>query len=105
MLYDTLSVKIIEGRLDNMRIIYYLYYMRELNNKDMMNEEIAGLELVEYVDLLEGMAMVNGSTPERVNWDYYFWDDAVSEERFEEAKLALGIRKAVEGYYAGLGHA
>ena len=72
--------------------------MRELNNKDMMNEEIAGLELVEYVDLLEGMAMVNGSTPERVNWDYYFWDDAVSEERFEEAKLALGIRRAVLEY-------
>jgi hypothetical protein len=64
----------------------------------MMNEEIAGLELVHYVDLLEGMAELNGSTPERVNYDYCFWHDVVSVERFEEAKLALGIRKAVEEY-------
>ena len=64
----------------------------------MMNEEIAGLELVEYVDLLEGMALVNGSTPEQVNYDYFVWYGVVSVERFEEAKLALGIRKAVEAY-------
>jgi hypothetical protein len=44
------------------------------------------------------MAELNGSTPERVNYDYCFWWDVVSVERFEEAKLALGIRKAVEEY-------
>jgi hypothetical protein len=93
-----LSVKIIEGRLDNMRIIYYLYYMRELNNKDMISEEIAGLELVHYVDLLESMATLNGSTPEQVNYDYFVWHSVVSEERFEEAKCALAIRRAVLVY-------
>jgi hypothetical protein len=93
-----LSVKLFEERLDNMRIIYYLYYMRELNNKDMMNEEIAGLELVQYVDLLEGMAALNGSTPEQVNYDYFVWHSVVSEERFEEAKCALAIRRAVLEY-------
>jgi len=64
----------------------------------MMNEEIAGLELVEYVDLLEGMAVLNGKTPEEVNYDYFVWYGVVSGERFEEAKFALGIRKAVEEY-------
>jgi hypothetical protein len=64
----------------------------------MMNEEIAGLELVEYVDLLEGMALVNGSTPEQVNYDYFVWHGVVSEERFEEAKCALAIRRAVLEY-------
>jgi hypothetical protein len=64
----------------------------------MSNEDIFNLELVEYVDLLEGMAMMNGSTPEQVNYDYFVWYGVVSEERFEEAKLALGIRKAVEEY-------
>ena len=64
----------------------------------MNNEEIAGLELVEYVDLLEGMAVLNGKSPEEVNYDYFVWYGVVSEERFEEAKFALGIRKAVEEY-------
>jgi hypothetical protein len=64
----------------------------------MNNEEIAGLSLVQYVDLLEGMATLNGSTPEEVNYDYFVWYGVVSEERFEEAKFALGIRKAVEEY-------
>ena len=65
----------------------------------MLNEEIAGLSLVEYVDLLEGMAVLNGSTPEKVNFDYCFWHGVISEERFEEAKWALTIRKVVENYY------
>ena len=64
----------------------------------MTNEEIAGLELVEYVDLLEGMAALNGSTPEEVNYDYFVWHGVVSEERFEEAKFALAIRKAIADY-------
>ena len=64
----------------------------------MSNEEIMNLELVEYVDLLEGMAMLNGSTPEKVNYDYFVWHGVVSEERFEEAKCALAIRKAVLEY-------
>jgi len=66
----------------------------------MNNEEIAGLGLVEYVDLLEGMAVLNGSTPAKVNFDYFAWHGVVSEERFEEAKWALTIRKVVENYYA-----
>ena len=64
----------------------------------MSNEEIMNLELVEYVDLLEGMAVMNGSTPEEVNYDYFVSHGVVSEERFEEAKCALAIRKAVEEY-------
>lgn len=64
----------------------------------MSNEEIMNLELVEYVDLLEGMAALNGSTPEEVNYDYFVWHGVVSEERFEEAKCALAIRKAVMEY-------
>lgn len=64
----------------------------------MSNEEIIDLELVEYVDLLEGMAALNGSTPEEVNYDYFVWHGVVSEERFEEAKCALAIRKAVMEY-------
>ena len=67
---------------------------------NMNNEEIAGLSLVEYVDLLEGMAVLNGSTPAKVNFDYFAWHGVVSEERFEEAKWALTIRKVVENYYA-----
>lgn len=70
----------------------------------MSNEEIAGLSLVEYVDLLEAMALMNASDVWKVNFDYFFWHGVVSEERFEEAKLALGIRHSVEEYY-GLGHA
>jgi hypothetical protein len=70
----------------------------------MLNEEIVALSLVEYVDLLEGMSLLNGSTPEKVNFDYCFWYGVVSEERFEEAKWALMIRKVVEEY-SGLGHA
>ena len=65
----------------------------------MNNKEIAGLSLVEYVDLLEGMAVLNGSTPAKVNFDYCFWHGVISEERFEEAKWALTIRKVVENYY------
>lgn len=65
----------------------------------MNNEEIAGLSLVEYLDLLEGMAVLNGSTPAKVNFDYCFWHGVISEERFEEAKWALTIRKVVENYY------
>jgi hypothetical protein len=65
----------------------------------MNNEEIAGLSLVEYVDLLEGMAVLNGSTPAKVNFDYCFWYGVISEDRFEEAKWALTIRKVVENYY------
>jgi hypothetical protein len=65
----------------------------------MNNEEIAGLSLVEYVDLLEGMAVLNGSTPAKVNFDYCFWHGVISEERFEEAKWALTIRNVVENYY------
>lgn len=61
----------------------------------MNNEEIAGLSLVEYVDLLEGMAVLNGSTPAEVNFDYCFWHGVISKERFEEAKWALTIRKVV----------
>ena len=64
----------------------------------MSNEEIMNLELVEYVDLLEGMALLNGSTPEQVNYDYFVWYGVVSEERFEEAKCALAIRRAVLEY-------
>ena len=64
----------------------------------MSNEKIMDLELVEYVDLLEGMAALNGSTPEEVNYDYFVWHGVVSEERFEEAKCALAIRKAVLEY-------
>ena len=64
----------------------------------MNNEEIAGLELVEYVDLLEGMALINGKSPEEVNYDYFVWYGVVSVERFEEAKFALGIRKAIAEY-------
>ena len=64
----------------------------------MSNEEIMNLELVEYVDLLEGMALMNGSTPEQVNYDYFVWYGVVSEERFEEAKCALAIRRAVLEY-------
>ena len=64
----------------------------------MSNEEIMNLELVEYVDLLEGMALLNGSTPEEVNYDYFVWYGVVSEERFEEAKCALAIRRAVLEY-------
>jgi hypothetical protein len=70
----------------------------------MLNLQIASLSLVEYVDLLEGMALLNGSTPEKVNWDYFMWHGVIGEERFEEAKWALTIRKVV-GEYAGLGHA
>ena len=65
----------------------------------MLDEEIAGLSLVEYVDLLEGMAVLNGSTPAKVNFDYCFWHGVISEERFEEAKWALTIRNVVENYY------
>jgi len=57
----------------------------------MMNEAIAELSLVEYVEMLEGMTTLNGSTPEEVNYDYFVWHGVVSEERFEEANLALGI--------------
>ena len=64
----------------------------------MSNEKIMDLELVEYVDLLEGMALMNGSTPEQVNYDYFVWYGVVSEERFEEAKCALAIRRAVLEY-------
>jgi hypothetical protein len=70
----------------------------------MLNPQIASLSLVEYVDLLEGMALINGSTPEKVNFDYCFWHGVIGEERFEEAKWALTIRKVV-GEYEGLGHA
>ena len=65
----------------------------------MNNEEIAGLSLVEYVDLLEGMAVLNGSTPAKVNFDYFAWHGVVSEERFEEAKWALTIRKVVGEHF------
>jgi hypothetical protein len=51
------------------------------------------------VDLLEGMAVLNGSTPAKVNFDYCFWYGVISEDRFEEAKWALTIRKVVENYY------
>ena len=64
----------------------------------MSNEKIMDLELVEYVDLLEGMALLNGSTTEQVNYDYFVWYGVVSEERFEEAKCALAIRRAVLEY-------
>jgi hypothetical protein len=57
----------------------------------MLNEEIVAMSLVEYVEMLEGMAALNGSTPEKVNYDYFVWHGVVSEERFEEANLALGI--------------
>lgn len=64
----------------------------------MNNENIGKLSLSGYVELITAMAELNGSTPERVNYDYCFWHDVVSVERFQEAKLALGIRKAVEEY-------
>lgn len=64
----------------------------------MTSNEISNLELVEYVDLLEGMALLNGSTPEKVNFDYCYWHGVVSEERYEEAVWALGIRKAIAEY-------
>lgn len=64
----------------------------------MTSNEISNLELVEYVDLLEGMALLNGSTPEKVNYDYCYWHGVVSEERYEEAVWALGIRKAIAEY-------
>lgn len=70
----------------------------------MNNSEIASLSLVEYVDFLEGMASMNASSVWKVNFDYFFWYGVVSEERFEEAKLALGFRKALGEYYAGLSH-
>ena len=65
----------------------------------MNNKNIGKLSLSGYVELITAMATLNGSTPEEVNYDYFVWYGVVSEERFEEAKMALGIRKAVESYY------
>ena len=70
----------------------------------MDNSQIKTLSLPNYVDFVEAMAVLNGSTPEKVNFDYCFWHGVISEERFEEAKWALTIRKVV-GEYVGLGHA
>ena len=64
----------------------------------MNNENIGKLSLSGYVELITAMAELNGSTPERVNYDYFVSHDVVSVERFEEAKCALAIRKAVEEY-------
>ena len=63
----------------------------------MTNEEIAGLSLVEYVDLLEGMAVLNGSTPAKVNFDYFVWHGVVSEERYEEAIAEL-VSRGIESW-------
>ena len=71
----------------------------------MTSKEISDLELVDYVNLLEGMALLNGSTPEKVNYDYCYWHGVVSEERYEEAMWGLGIRKVIEEHFNGLGHA
>jgi hypothetical protein len=71
----------------------------------MTSNEISNLELVDYVNLLESMAVMNGSTPEKINYDYYYSHGVVSEERYEEAVWGLGIRKAVEEYFDGLVHA
>lgn len=71
----------------------------------MTSKEISNLELVDYVNLLESMAVMNGSTPEKINWDYYYWHGVVSEERYEEAVWGLGIRKAIEENFFGIGHA
>ena len=64
----------------------------------MENSQIKTLSLPNYVDFIEDMAELNGSTPEKVNYDYCFWHGVVSKERYEEAVWALGIRKAVESY-------
>ena len=65
----------------------------------MENSQIKTLSLPNYVDFVEEMALLNGSTPEKVNFDYHFWHGVISVERFEEAKWALTIRKVVENYY------
>jgi hypothetical protein len=48
---------------------------------------------------------MNGSTPEKVNYDYCYSYGVVSEERYEEAVWGLGIRKVIEEHFTGLGHA
>ena len=52
----------------------------------MENSQIKTLSLPNYVDFVEEMALLNGSTPEKVNFDYHFWHGVISVERFEEAK-------------------
>lgn len=71
----------------------------------MTSNEIRNLELVDYVKLLESMAVMNGSTAEKVNYDYCYSHGVVSEERYEEAVWGLGIRKVIEEHFNGLGHA
>jgi hypothetical protein len=65
----------------------------------IMNDfpNLALMSVVEYCDLLEGMALINGSTPAKVNFDYCFWYGAVSEERFEEAIAEL-VSRGVESW-------
>lgn len=63
----------------------------------MENSEIASLSVPNYVELVIAMAELNGSTFEKVNFDYCFWHGVVSEERYNEAvayyneMLELGI--------------
>ena len=70
----------------------------------MDNSQIKTLSLPNYVDFVEAMALLNGSTPEKVNFDYHFWHGVIGVERYEEAVWALGIRNAVEEC-VGVGHA
>ena len=59
----------------------------------MLNEEIAAMSIVEYVDLLIAMAEFNGhNDPHFVNWDYSFWHGVISETRYHEATLALDFK-------------
>lgn len=67
----------------------------------MTDEEIEVLEFIDYLSLLEGMAVLNGrsATPAeeiesmlKTNQDYFMWHNVISEARYEEAKEFLEMR-------------
>ncbi len=55
----------------------------------MENSQIASLSLPNYVDFVEAMAELNGSTFEKVNYDYCFWHGVISEERYLAANALM----------------
>ena len=83
--------KINDKKLDFCCKMYYLYYV--INDRDMETEEIVAMSVSEYADLCISIAEFNGhNDPHKVAWDYTFWHEAVSADRYDEVVAELASR-------------
>ena len=64
----------------------------------MLNDVIASMSLVEYVDFVINTAKLNDKfNPHGVNWEYCRYHRVISEDRYEEAIHAL-VDKGYESW-------